>query len=188
MSWVRYTCWVRYTQGGGLTAERRKFREQLRLQAATEFRRGEDNTVIAKRLRVSVRSVQRWRMAWSIGGDRALASKGPASLPLLSEVQFRVLEFELARGPLAHGWPDQRWTLPRIATVIGRRFHISYTSKGVQVLLRRHGWSWQVPARRAVERDDVAVANWVKDTWPQVKTPRRRSGHGWSSKTKPVSR
>jgi DNA-binding NarL/FixJ family response regulator len=50
---------MRYPQGGGLTAERRDFRERLRLQAAEEFARGEDNQVIAKRLRVSVRSVQR---------------------------------------------------------------------------------------------------------------------------------
>ncbi|MFI5784070.1 winged helix-turn-helix domain-containing protein [Nocardia sp. NPDC051570] len=179
---------MRYPQGGGLTAERRKFREQLRFRAAEGFGRGEDNAVIAKGLRVSVRSVQRWRKAWTVDGDRALRSKGRASLPLLSDDQFRVLERELAKGPLAHGWPDQRWTLPRIKTVIGRRFHIRYTAKGVQVLLRRHGWSWQVPARRAVERDEGAVANWVKDTWPQVKPPRRRSTPGWSSKTRPASR
>ncbi|MDD9375806.1 winged helix-turn-helix domain-containing protein [Streptomyces sp. ZAF1911] len=41
---------------------------------------------------------------------------------------------------------------------------------------RRHGWSHQVPARRAVERDETAVAGWVKDVWPHMETPRRRSG------------
>ncbi|MET9695254.1 winged helix-turn-helix domain-containing protein, partial [Streptomyces sp. NPDC006514] len=30
-------------------------------------------------------------------------------------------------------------------------------------MLRRHGWSHQVPARRAVERDEAAVAGWVKE-------------------------
>jgi transposase len=164
------------------------FREQLRFRAVQDFARDEDNGEIARRLRVSVRSVQRWRKAWSAGGEPALRSKGPASLPLLSEEQFGVLERELAKGPLAHGWPDQVWTLPRIKTLIGRRFHISYTAKGVQVMLHRHGWSWQVPARRAVERDEAAVATWVKGTWPRVKTPRRRSMPGWSSKTKPGSR
>lgn len=83
---------------------------------------------------------------------------------MLSDAQFAVLEHELARGALAHGWPDQTWTLARIKTVIGRRFHLSYTVQGVSLLLHRHGWSWQVPARRAVERDPAAVAAWVKDT------------------------
>lgn len=179
---------MRYAQGGGLTDERRVFREKLRLEAAGRFAQGDENTVIAHDLRVGVRSVQRWRKAWSQGGTRALASKGPASLPLLSDELFAVLERELAKGPVAHGWPDQTWTLSRIKTLIGRRFHRSYTVQGVAALLKRHGWSCQVPARRAVERDDAGVARWVKETWPDVEGPWRRSGHGSSSRTRPASR
>jgi len=171
-----------------LTAERRAFREQLRMQAAERFAGGEDNAVIAYELRVSVRSVQRWRMAWTHGGVPALASTGPASLPRLSDELFAVLEAELDKGAVVHGWPDQTWTLARIKTLIGRRFHKPYTVQGVALLLKRHGWSCQVPARRAVERDEAAVAGWVKDTWPQVEAPRRRSTPGSSSKTKPGSR
>uniref|UniRef100_UPI00357163D8 helix-turn-helix domain-containing protein n=1 Tax=Wenjunlia tyrosinilytica TaxID=1544741 RepID=UPI00357163D8 len=55
-------------------------------------------------------------------------------------------------------------------------------------LLHRHGWSWQCPARRALERDERAVELWKKDVWPQVEAPRRRSGHTSSSRTKPGSR
>jgi hypothetical protein len=44
---------------------------------------------------------------------------GPASRPKLSEALFAVLEQELARGPVAHGWPDQTWTLARIKTLMG---------------------------------------------------------------------
>lgn len=47
-------------------------------------------------------------------------SKGPVSRPILSDELFAVLEQELAKGPVAHGWPDQTWTLARIATLIGR--------------------------------------------------------------------
>ncbi|MEV5090309.1 helix-turn-helix domain-containing protein, partial [Streptomyces griseoincarnatus] len=97
------------------------------MEAAERFAQGDENSVIAHDLRVSVRSVQRWRRAWSQNGLRALASKGPASLPLLSDELFTVLERELAKGPVAHGWPDQTWTLSRIKTLIGRRFHKSYT-------------------------------------------------------------
>ncbi|MFD9812454.1 helix-turn-helix domain-containing protein [Streptomyces sp. NPDC059080] len=79
---------MRYPQGGGLTAERRQFREELRGQAAERFARDEASSVIAKDLRVSVRSVQRWRRTWEEGGPRALRSQGPASLPRLSEEQF----------------------------------------------------------------------------------------------------
>ncbi|WP_442818399.1 IS630 family transposase [Streptomyces sp. NBC_01237] len=149
---------MRYPQGGGLTVERQQFREELRLKAAERFALGEGSSAIARDLRVSVRSVQRWRHAWAEDGPRSLRSQGPASLPRLSEKQFTQLEAELAKGPTAHGWEDQRWTLSRVRTVIGRRFHLTYTIQGVRKLLVRNGWSCQVPARRAMERDDDAVA------------------------------
>ncbi|MFF7947884.1 hypothetical protein ACFZDD_13755 [Streptomyces griseorubiginosus] len=50
---------MRYAQRGGLTDERRFFREKLRLQAAERFRQGDENTVIAHDMRVGIRSVQR---------------------------------------------------------------------------------------------------------------------------------
>ncbi|MFE5550242.1 helix-turn-helix domain-containing protein [Streptomyces sp. NPDC056534] len=59
-------------RGGGLTAERQQFREELRLKAGERFARGEASSVIAKDLWVSVRSVQRWRQMWDEGGPRAL--------------------------------------------------------------------------------------------------------------------
>ena len=68
---------------------------------------------------------------------------------------------ELREGPLAHGFvSDQRWTLGRIKTLIGRLFHVGYTVEGTWKLMRRHGWSCQVPVRQAMERDDEAVAVW----------------------------
>ncbi|QDQ14546.1 winged helix-turn-helix domain-containing protein [Streptomyces spectabilis] len=179
---------MRYAQGGGLTDERREFREGIRRAAAGRFARDEPSSAIAKDLRVSVRSVQRWRKSWTKGGPRALRSTGSASPPRLSEDQFVQLDAELARGPRAHGRPDQRWTLTRIKTVIGRRFHKSYTIQGVRKLLIRHGFSCQIPARRAVERDDEAITDWGRETWPLVEGPRRRSAPGSSSRTSPGSR
>ncbi|MET8422312.1 winged helix-turn-helix domain-containing protein, partial [Streptomyces sp. NPDC005098] len=88
----------------------------------------------------------------------------------------------------AHGWADQRWTLARVKTLIGRLFHVSYTVEGTWRLLKRHGWSWQQPARRAIERDDGAVELWKKEVWPQVKARRRPAEPGSSSRTRPVSR
>lgn len=43
-------------------------------------------------------------------------------------------------------------------------------------LLERHGWSWQAPVRRALERDEHAVELWKREVWPRVKASRRRPG------------
>ncbi|GAA4816380.1 hypothetical protein GCM10023220_55870 [Streptomyces ziwulingensis] len=71
--------------------------------------------------------------------------------------------------------------------MIGRRFHLACTLQSVRKLLVRDGWSCQVPARRAVERDDEAVAGWVKETWPCGEDSRWPVEPGSSSRTKPAS-
>nr|WP_329374260.1 winged helix-turn-helix domain-containing protein [Streptomyces sp. NBC_01483] len=78
--------------------------------------------------------------------------------------------------------------MERVRTLIARQFHVSCSIAGVWRLLHRHGWSCQSPSRRALERDEHAVELWKKDVWPQVEAPRRRSGPGSSSRTKPDSR
>ncbi|MFG2919873.1 winged helix-turn-helix domain-containing protein [Kitasatospora sp. NPDC048298] len=179
---------MRYAQGGGLTDAERVARERIRRQAVDRFKGGEKNRDIAAALRVSVRSVERWRRQWREGGAAGIASKGSPGRPKLSDAQIVRLERELERGPLAHGWDDQRWTLARVKTLIGRLFHVSYTVEGTWVLLKRRGWSWKQPAHRAIERDDAAVELWKKETWPRVKAPRRPARPGLSSRTKPGSR
>ncbi len=93
------------------------------------------------------------------------APEGCHASPLTSG--FKLTEAQC--GPLAHGWADQRWTLARVKTVIGRLFHVSYTVEGTWRLLRRYGWSWQQPTRRAIERDDDAVELWKREVWPRVR-------------------
>ncbi|MFC9282234.1 winged helix-turn-helix domain-containing protein [Streptomyces collinus] len=173
---------------GGLTAERRAVREGIRLQAGERFAASEKTAVIAKDLRVSVRSVERWRRAWREGGRDALGSTGPANSPTVTDEHFAVLEEELGNGPSAHGFDDERWTLARVQTVIRRRLRLTLSVASVWRLVKRHGRSWQAPARRALERDEHAVELWKKEVWPRVKDSRRHPGPGSSSKTKPASR
>ena len=59
--------------------------------------------------------------------------------------------------------------LARITELVARRFRVEYTLAGMDVLLDRIGWSVQVPARRAAERDEAAVALWRQETWPVIK-------------------
>jgi len=76
----------------------------------------------------------------------------------------------LEAGPAAHGFgEDQRWTLPRVADLIARMFHVRYSLRGVSLLLHRMGFSPQRPAHRAVERDEAAIATWRRTEWPAGK-------------------
>jgi transposase len=133
---------MRYGQRGGYTPAEQQRRERLRLEAAGRFAAGGRVSEIARDLLVTPGSVRRWRRAWRDGGTAALKSTGPVSRERLSSQRWARLEAELRRGTLAHGFADdQRWTLSRIKTLIGRLFHVGYTVEGTWKLLRRHGWS-----------------------------------------------
>ena len=105
-------------------------------------------------------SANRWRRALSAGGRQALASKGAGGAKCkLHRAQRASWEAVLEAGPVAcGGYEDQRWTLARIAELAWQRFGVEYTLAGMDVLLHRIGWSVQVPARRAAERDEAAIA------------------------------
>ena len=175
---------MRYAQGGGLTAEGRRRREQVRLEAVKRFEQRAPASVIAAELRVGERSVRRWRQAWLAG----VASRGQAARCRLDEQQLAALDAALDAGPLATGWEDQRWTLARVRDLVAAKWGVAYTVPGIWYLLRRRCWTCQLGARRAIERDDGAVEVWKKETWPRIKARRRPSVAGSSSKTSAASR
>ncbi|MFF8732661.1 helix-turn-helix domain-containing protein, partial [Streptomyces sp. NPDC015171] len=107
-----------------MTDAGRAARERVRLQAVERFEGGQKSREIAATLRVSERSVERWRRQWRERGEEGVLSKGSPGRPRLCDAQVARLERELDRGPLVHGWADQRWTLARIRTLIGRLFHV----------------------------------------------------------------
>jgi putative transposase len=178
---------MRYPDGGGLTAAERARREQVRLAAAELIEAGASDPEIARRFRVSRMPANRWRRALAAGGREALASKGAGGAKCkLSAAQLAELDAVLEAGPAAWGYADQCWTLARIADLVWQRFGAEYTLAWMDVLLHRIGWSVQVPARRAAERDEAAIAAWREETWPVVKGRRRTWAPGWSSKTSPA--
>ena len=178
---------MRYADGGGLTAAERARREQVRLAAADLIEAGASDRVVAGRFRVSRMSANRWRRALAAGGRAALMSKGPGGGPCkLTPAQVGELEAVLEAGPAAWGWEDQCWTLARIAEVVRRRFGVEYTLAGLDLLLHRIGWSVQIPARQAAERDEAQIARWREEAWPVIKGRRRTWAPGFASKTNPA--
>jgi transposase len=133
------------------------------MQAGALFAAGRSQAEVARQLGVARQNVSRWQ----VGGLNALTSRGPTGpAPLLDDQQLRDLDQALRQGARAYGFDTDHWTLARITAVIeqrtGHRYHPGHTWK----LLRRLGWRLQRPARRAVERDEQAIARWVAEDWP----------------------
>ncbi|WP_370268037.1 winged helix-turn-helix domain-containing protein [Streptomyces sp. V4I8] len=172
-----------------MTAAGRQRRETVRMQAAELFEQNIKPLEVARRLRVSRKSAYRWHQLWRDGGVQALASRGPSGGRCrLSPRCLEKLAVYLEQGPAAPGWvEDQVWTAARVATLIGRKFHVSYSVSGATRLMHRLGFSPQVPARRVAERDEQAVTAWKEATWAEVKEPGRPAGATSASRTRQVS-
>jgi putative transposase len=145
---------------------------------------------VAAELEISTKSAYAWRRAWQAGGEQALASRGaPGPDPVLSESQVQKLIDKLEQGPAAAGWDeDQRWTLARVRTLIGRTLHISVSITTVWETLRRAGYTPQQPIHRAAERDEAAIDHFKRYQWPAVKESRAGWARGSASPTSPASR
>jgi transposase len=145
--------------------------EERRMRAADLFEQGVRPAEIARQLGVWHQIVSDWRAAWRRLGREGLRAAGRAGrLPKLSRDQLAQVESELIKGAEANGYPNGVWTLQRAAEVIERVTGVSYHPAHVWSILRRDlEWSWQRPARRATERNDEAIHQWVKKRWPQLK-------------------
>ncbi len=119
-------------------------------------------------LGVARQNVSRWHVSWHTGGPEALRSTGPTgSPPRLSDAQLAAIDQALREGARANGFDTDHWTLDRITSVIWRLTGVAYHPGHVWKLLRhRMGDRLQRPARRAVERDEQAIARWVAEDWP----------------------
>jgi transposase len=164
--------------------------EQRRKRAARMFARGVTQADVARELAVSRQSASRWYADWRAGGIRALKAAGRAGrMPRLTKAQLRQIDRALRKGPRAHGFGTDLWTLDRVATVIEAETGVRYHAGHVWRLLRDTlGWTRQRPARRAVERDDAAIARWVAEDWPRIKRGPADAEPGSSSRTSRASR
>jgi len=151
--------------------------EQRRMKAAKMFARGKSQAEVAKVLGVSRQSASVWYMKWQDEGSRGLKAAGRAGRkPRITPEQKAQVERQLARGPEAFGYATDLWTLPRIREVIKKVPGVDYHPGHVWKILRSMGWSCQKPVGKALERDEAAIARWLKDTWPEVKKTPAKPG------------
>ncbi len=165
----------------------RNFEEmgRRRRRAAALFTKARAQADVARELGVSRQSVSRWHAEWKKGGVAALRGAGRAGRPpMLDASDRKSVERQLLRGPIAHGYATELWTLDRVAEVIESTTGVRYHPGHVWRVLRQLGWSRQRPARRALERNDEAIAHWAKVEWTRVKKTPDAAGPGSASRTR----
>src|SRR5260370_26199139 len=116
-----------------------------RMRAADLFEHGVISAEIARQVGVSHQIVCDWSAAWRRSGRDGLRGAGGAGrLPKLSRDQLTYVELELIKGAEANGYPNDVWTLQRVAEVIERVTGVSYHPAHVWYVSRQElKWSWQ---------------------------------------------
>ena len=125
---------------------------------------------VAKLVGAPRQTVYRWLAVLreeGIDGLREMSKGGRPSLMTAGQV-VELCELLLA-GPIASGYGTDLWTLKRVRLLIEKRFGIRYSDVNVWRILGAMGFSSQKPEKRAIERNEEAVARWKKRTWPALK-------------------
>jgi transposase len=143
--------------------------EERRLKGLQLLRQGVPPVEIARRLAVTPQAVDYWkRRLETLGPDSLRAQPRRGRQPFVPPTQLASLPEILARGAQSFGYQTDLWTLRRIATVLEKEWGVHYSKSGAWVLLKRSGFSWQRPSRRAREKDLARVAHWKRYTWPRL--------------------
>jgi transposase len=144
--------------------------EDRRRRALALVDEGRSLNEVARKIGCSASSVMRWREMRRAGGEKGLKVRSsPGRPPKLTARSCAALLRILLGGAMACGYPTQLWTTARIAEVIRRRFKVRYHRDHVGRLMHRLGWSHQKPKKRALERDEQRIGQFVGEEWPRLK-------------------
>ncbi len=144
----------------------------VRRTAVKAVRAGMTQTAAAATFGVSVRAVNKWVAVDKTGGLRALAAKQrgrPVGAGRVSTAQATKI-----RQQILDKMPDQLklgfylWTRAAVVALMAREYQVVVSLTTVGRYLKAWGFSVQKPVRRAYERNDVAIARWLKTEYPAI--------------------
>ena len=148
--------------------------EARRIEGARLLKRRVRQAEVARRLGVSRQSVSAWaRQLSEVNGAVGKLKAKPLGRPKrLQAQQCQALSSALLKGALQAGFPTELWTVKRVRALVAREFGIEYSNTGCWELLRGLGFSPQKPEKRATQRDEQAIVDWKRKTWPALKKKR----------------
>ena len=105
---------------------------------------GKTPTEVAEFLGVERNTVYRWRRWYRRAGRNGIMARPIPGRPRrLQPEQYECLFKCLQQGAKAYGFPTDRWTQQRVATLIQQIFGVTFSPFHVGRILAAHGWQLQ---------------------------------------------
>src|SRR5215468_10872045 len=149
--------------------------EAMRERAVQSVQNGENPETVARALGVNRSTMYSWLAQYRRGGWGALKAKPLFGRPpKLDGKKLAWIYSVVIKSPLQMKFEFALWTREMVAVVIKRKFGIRLSPASVGRLLAQLGITCQKPLRRALERDEALVQQWLKTEYPRIKAVARR--------------
>ncbi len=146
--------------------------QKLRNNAVKLFLSGKNPTEISRLLGVSRQAIYTWIKRHNELGKKGLKShkRGrPNSIRMRSWQMSQVVNIIKNSCPDEISMPFFLWTRESVSLLIEMKFNIKLSKWTVGRYLAKWGFSFQKPARRAIEQDPMATKNWFETEYPFIK-------------------
>lgn len=132
---------------------------------------GETPEEVTRSFKLGKKTIYTWLRIARKSGIEALAPKARSgrNRKLTPTEEQEVKHWIVGGDPRQHGFDFGLWTRQIVADLLKEKFDIRMSVTSVGDLLHRLNLTPQKPLRRAYERDEAQVQEWIEEVYPRVK-------------------
>ena len=153
--------------------------DEIRRRAIQALNNGVTQAEVARVMSLPDRTIRRWVAQMRREGTTTIEPKrrgrtaGKAAALNVRQMK-RIETMVIGKMPDQLRLPFYLWTREAVGALIEREYGIGLSATSIGNYLERWGMSPQKPVRRAYERNDEKIANWLQTDYPAIAADAKR--------------
>jgi len=108
------------------------------------------------------------------GKEGLKEKKAKGAISKLSNFQKEELRRLIKNGAVNYGFEGDIWTRKRIKLVIEEKFHVSYSERHTERIVKNMGFSLQKPKKIDYRQKESEIKEWKETKLPEIKKKPRK--------------